>query len=305
MAKYKLLTDLTMNRIPIYKMGDIVDADEQPINKFGDIFAKTKLNERQTQMLNGINTLSFIVESKNPRSIQAERIKEVAPITSTAITPITTLPSTSTPTIINKTTSDMPFVSLEKTGRNLKIGWTIAGWAIFGFLSYKYWNKSNLWKGIILTLGVGNLYNTYKSFSKPSLSIGTGSSEKKGESKGSVSDEKIIDALINSMKQLVISMSASFGQDKDKASADFDRDFAQQKPQVIAKGKQILSTMKDNEKQAVYEIIIFETDLYSKSKTQEDAENIENKLNAKIQELSTKYSVDLKSALNKLKNSKF
>jgi hypothetical protein len=63
--------------------------------------------------------------------------------------------------------------------------------------------------------------------------------------------------------------------------------------------------MKDNEKQAVYEIIIFETDLYSKSKTQEDAENIENKLNAKIQELSTKYSVDLKSALDKLKNSKF
>ena len=126
---------------------------------------------------------------------------------------------------------------------------------------------------------------------------GSGSSDK-------VTDDKLIDAMINSMRQMVVSLAVTFGQDKAKAEADFNTDFEKQKPQVIAKGKEVLATMKDNEKQAVYEMILFETDLYSKAKNQEDVEKIESQLNSKIQELSTKYSVDLKAAIDKLKGQK-
>ena len=97
----------------------------------------------------------------------------------------------------------------------------------------------------------------------------------------------------------------SFVKYKEKAYVDFYIYFEKQKQNVIAKGKEVLANMKDNEKQAVYEMILFETDLYSKAKTQEDAEKIESQLNSKIQELSTKYSVDLKAAIDKLKGQKF
>jgi hypothetical protein len=199
---------------------------------------------------------------------------------------------------VNKDKSD--FWSLKNP-----FHYTVIAGAIIGFFYAK--NKAkNILASTLIGAGIGgglgivaNKFMGKKTTtSTKSSGVGSGSSDK-------VTDDKLIDAMINSMRQMVVSLAVTFGQDKAKAEADFNTDFEKQKPQVIAKGKEVLATMKDNEKQAVYEMILFETDLYSKAKTQEDAEKIESQLNSKIQELSTKYSVDLKAAIDKLKGQKF
>lgn len=185
--------------------------------------------------------------------------------------------------------------------------YTVIAGAIIGFFYAK--NKAkNILASTLIGAGIGGGLGIVanKFMGKKTTTSTKSSGDKAGSgSSDKVTDDKLIDAMINSMRQMVVSLAVTFGQDKAKAEADFNTDFEKQKPQVIAKGKEVLATMNDNEKQAVYEMILFETDLYSKAKTQEDAEKIEPQLNSKIQELSTKYSVDLKAAIDKLKGQKF
>jgi hypothetical protein len=168
MAKYKLLTDLTMNRILVFKTGDIVDANEQPINKYGDVFAKITLSPEKTKMLNGIDSLNFIVDSKIKRNIQGVKVDSSSTDKSSSNTISNTISDTfkdiDTTGSTSSSSNIIPF-SLEKTARKMQVGWTLAGWAIFGFIAYKFWNKSTIWKVVIAGLGISNAYYSYKAFS--------------------------------------------------------------------------------------------------------------------------------------------
>jgi hypothetical protein len=64
---------------------------------------------------------------------------------------------------------------LGKTARKIQIGFSVVGWGVFGILAYKFWNKSTAWKVAISVFGAYNLYNTYKTFSKPALKLEGGS----------------------------------------------------------------------------------------------------------------------------------
>lgn len=68
--------------------------------------------------------------------------------------------------------------SFEKPARNLQVGFTLAGWAIWGFLAYKFWGKSKVWNGVIIATGAYNLYSTYNAFSKPALVVESVPNEK-------------------------------------------------------------------------------------------------------------------------------
>lgn len=61
---------------------------------------------------------------------------------------------------------------LGKGVRKAQIGFAVVGLTIFGVLAYKYWGKSNLWKGIIVGVGAINAYNIVKTFSKPAFQEG-------------------------------------------------------------------------------------------------------------------------------------
>lgn len=48
------------------------------------------------------------------------------------------------------------------TKQKQHIGVASVSWLIFGIVAYKYWNTSNITKGVILVTGAYNVYNTYK-----------------------------------------------------------------------------------------------------------------------------------------------
>jgi hypothetical protein len=93
------------------------------------------------------------------------------------------------------------FGSFEKTARNIQIGWTLAGWGIFGFLAYKFWNKSNIWKTVIVLLGISNAYNTYKAFSNKSISETSDSSSKEKPSRKEQEDYLVKENLKQGMTE--------------------------------------------------------------------------------------------------------
>jgi len=147
MNKYKIVKNVTMNGITVFVVGDIVEGIELPANSFGEIYIKIKLNKELTQKLNGIDIISIITESpKNPVKVEAVKISD----------------GENTDQIENTNTSS----DLMNKAKNIQIGGTIVLWGIFAFLSYKYWNKSNIWKAMIVSFGAYNAYNTYKVFKK-------------------------------------------------------------------------------------------------------------------------------------------
>ncbi len=269
-TKYKILKTNKFSEPP-FKVGDIV---EGTLDSNGFLIVKRDFEGKNVQFQFGKDEFEQVGSTTTTTSGSASGEKEV-------------------------TKSD--FWSLKNP-----FHYTVIAGAIIGFFYAK--NKAkNILASTLIGAGIGGgLGIVANKFMGKNTTSTKSSGDKAGSgSSDKVTDDKLIDAMINSMRQMVVSLAVTFGQDKAKAEADFNTDFEKQKPQVIAKGKEVLATMKDNEKQAVYEMILFETDLYSKAKTQEDAEKIESQLNSKIQELSTKYSVDLKAAIDKLKGQKF
>jgi hypothetical protein len=96
--------------------------------------------------------------------------------------PFVPVPPSKTPTTSSNSTTqkDLNNSDLGKTARKVQIGFSVVGWGVFGILAYKFWNKSNNWKIILSIFGAYNLYNTYKTFSKPALKVSGGSSSNTG-----------------------------------------------------------------------------------------------------------------------------
>jgi hypothetical protein len=91
--------------------------------------------------------------------------------------PFVPVPPSKTPTTSSNSTTqkDLNNSDLGKTARKVQIGFSVVGWGVFGILAYKFWNKSTAWKVAISVFGAYNLYNTYKTFSKPALKLEGGS----------------------------------------------------------------------------------------------------------------------------------
>lgn len=308
--KYKLKSDFTTNGTKfLFKKDSIVYAKPSYNKDFLDV-----VNAKENLILIPVNILEIVPNETKITDLSyqlgiptSETIRTMPPANSK--TAIETAVETEQPTTTTTTTSNQVVNDVTKGyttfAKSIQMGGLIG---TLSGLGIAYFRKSSIggYIGWSVLLGIGGAVIGGMIGGKKALATQSGS--KSGSASGAsdkVTDDKLIDAMINSMRQMVVSLAVTFGQDKAKAEADFNTDFEKQKPQVIAKGKEVLATMKDNEKQAVYEMILFETDLYSKAKTQEDAEKIEPQLNSKIQELSTKYSVDLKAAIDKLKGQKF
>ena len=88
----------------------------------------------------------------------------------------------------SSTKIDIPIIATTPTGgttadalnaspfgkgvRKVQIGFAVVGWSAFGFVAYKNWGKSNLWKAGLIGFALFNAYNTYKIFSKPPIQEG-------------------------------------------------------------------------------------------------------------------------------------
>ena len=105
--------------------------------------------------------------------ISPEKIK----LDSIEQTPVTPIKPSKTPTSNTTLEKDLNNTDLGKTARKIQVGFAVVGWGVFGLLAYKFWNKSNNWK---IIFGAYNLYNTYKTFSKPALKVSGGSSSNTG-----------------------------------------------------------------------------------------------------------------------------
>lgn len=180
--------------------------------------------------------------------------------------------------------------------KHLFHGFLILG-GVIGFFYAKKTSK-NILSFTLLGAGIGGgLGYGIKSFTKKD----TDNANKK---EGVVinNDDDLIKLLIENMKQLVVSMATIMGQDKAKVEEEFNKQLDTKKDEIFKKSKDILSTLKDNEKKALGEILSYENSLYKTNLSNEkDAEKLNSDLDNKIQELSKKYSIDLKSVIEKLK----
>jgi len=231
------------------------------------------------------------------------------------ISPSNTPASSDSSSTTKDVTKDTTIVlgSLEKKARNMQIVGSLLGWGIFGFLAYKFWNKSTVWKVVIAGLGISNAYYSYKAFSgsksgstNKSGSTSSGSTSSTGSgSTATVSNDELANKVIDNVKSMVIALAAAFGQDKVKVEQDYDRDFAANKDKILAKVKSVISTLKDNEKKGLNEYLVFEKDLYTNASNQGGSyEQNAVKVEAKIKELNTKYSIELDKILENFKNIK-
>ena len=121
----------------------------------------------------------------------------------------------------------------------------------------------------------------------------------KGGSSAS-NDDKIADTLIENAKNMFVTMAVAAGQDVNKTKQDFDAQMSAKKPEIIKKLKEILLAFNNNEKQAVVEMIKYQNGLMSSLKNQQDIAKFNEKVNAKIQEINKKYSLDISATLSKL-----
>jgi hypothetical protein len=76
-----------------------------------------------------------------------------------------------------KEAKETPQTSIEesvgKGVRKAQIGFAVFIWIIFLLIAYKKWGQSNVWKAVIILIGVGNAFNTYKIFSQPAVQKGS------------------------------------------------------------------------------------------------------------------------------------
>jgi len=121
----------------------------------------------------------------------------------------------------------------------------------------------------------------------------------KGGSSAS-NDDKIADTLIENAKNNFVAMAVATGQDVNKTKKDFDAQIGAKKPEIIKKLKEILLAFNNNEKQAVVEMIKYQNGLMSSLKNSQDVAKFNEKVNAKIQEINKKYSLDISATLSKL-----
>jgi hypothetical protein len=121
----------------------------------------------------------------------------------------------------------------------------------------------------------------------------------KGGSSAS-NDDKIADTLIENAKNMFVTMAVAAGQDVNKTKQDFDAQMSAKKPEIIKKLKEILLAFNNNEKQAVVEMIKYQNGLMSSLKNPQDVAKFNEKVNAKIQEINKKYSLDISATLSKL-----
>lgn len=158
MGKYKIIKDVTINKIPVFKVGEVVEGIEKPVDTMGRIFVIAKLDKETSKKFNNQANVQFVLESpKYPLTVQATRISNNNE---------------------SEQSADLP-EDLQKKARKIQIGVAIAGWSIFGLLAYKFWNKSKFWKAGIITVGAINVYNTYKIFSKSAITIESKSKDEK------------------------------------------------------------------------------------------------------------------------------
>jgi hypothetical protein len=121
----------------------------------------------------------------------------------------------------------------------------------------------------------------------------------KGGSSAS-NDDKIADTLIENAKNNFVAMAVATGQDVNKTKKDFDAQMSAKKLEIIKKLKEILLAFNNNEKQAVVEMIKYQNGLMSSLKNSQDVAKFNEKVNAKIQEINKKYSLDISATLSKL-----